>query len=250
MRKLLILLMLLGIASGCVKDSSELLSNDNFNVSVNGTDISKTIFTGDNYTRYTIEIAAHSGTDIDNGKSATISVSDGTLSAANNLVTTSTTNTINVSIIGNKCTFYYIAGSKSVPNALLSISIDGLIQTFSFAINASEPEKILLSPSLMNPTINDNVDITAFLVKSNSTSVQVSTGLKIFFTVAKVNATDAIVPSVSVPGYTMSILDNNSFTTAKTTITTNKKPGAIVITASYTKTDGSIITGTTTLNFQ
>lgn len=218
-----------------------------FTAIINGTDLPEASIIADG-TKYKIELKALNGVEITDGKSATVSVSNGILYASNNLDGTSNSSSISTTIAGNATTFYYQATSKGQTNTLLTITVEGITQTFVFTLKPSEPDKILMSPSIISPGVGDNVEITAFLIK-NTGDGHISTGLKVFFTVTKADPTEEIVANVSVPGYNPTVIDSNDFTVAKTTILTNKKPGTVTVTASYTKLDGTIVSEKTDITY-
>jgi len=249
MNKQCILISLLLFLISCVKDTTSRNDIIMFTALINSSDFTKNEFVGDGTTKYKIELRALNGINITDGKTATISVTDGWLSAVNNLGNGSSSSIISTIVNGGRTTFYYVAGNEARSNALLTVTIEGLTQSFNFSILPSEPDKIQLSVSQPNPTINDNVDVTAFLVKNNPNSNLTSKGLKVFFTVTKTNAADQISANASVPGYSTSTIDGNGFIVCKTLVTTNRKPGTLTITATYTKTDNSVVTESTNLTY-
>jgi hypothetical protein len=216
----------------CVKDSYEMSKNQLFELTVNGESQESLAFEADNYSRYKIDLTAFNDVLIDNGQQATIAVSDGFVAAGNNMGSFSS-NQITIEIIGGRLTFYYFAGRLATDSAIMTVTIAGLTQAFEFHIDPSEPDDIALSVSNNNPSTTDNVQITAYLLKNNSTQY-VSDNLRVNFSAVVTDNTNGIVPYLSAPFYANSqLVQQNGFVTAGIGLDTNDQPGSIQVTASY-----------------
>jgi hypothetical protein len=240
---------LLFVFVGCVKEDKEISNNEMFQVKIDSKELKDAVFIADNYTRYTFQLETLPGVEIDNDKQVNVSVSDGTIAPLSDPAATATQKSL--TIVGGKVGFYYQAGRKAQPSALLSLSIGGINQTFHFIIKASEPDRLEIGISPANPRISDNIEVTAYLIKNNTNNyIIASEGLKIDFSVLKVNSSDPIDPFPPTPSFSNSIYDaQNNYVTAKKIITTNGQQGKLNVTVQYNGT-GQPITTTRLVEFR
>lgn len=249
MYKLFILLAIPTIFFSCVKDIKDISNNQLFGIKVDSKKYEDVIFIADNSTRYKFEVETLSGIDIDNDKQITVSVSDGSVASTSS--PSSTSSQITLTIQGGRTVFYFVAGKKAQQSALLSITLEDLTQVFNYSIKPSETDDIQIDVSPSNPNFDDDITVTAYLLKNTSTSSIVSTGLKVEFSATKVNSTDVIEPYVSAPIFSNSYHDEQTgFVIARKTITTNKKPGKIIVKALYKGENGNILETTKMVEFR
>lgn len=234
----------------CVKDPTEIAVTQLFSVKINSQDINNALITADNSLVYKIDIEQLEGIEIDNDKEVNVSVSDGTLATTTDLSSNSNATQITLIIQGGKGTFYFFPGTKAKLNAILAITLQGLSQVFNFVIHPSEPSFLELSTIPEIPHVNDELQLTAFLIKNSSDNSLASENLKILFDAQKADPLETIEPFVSAPKYANSILNiQTGLVSANLTLTTNQQPGKIIISATYIPVQGEPKVITKTVEF-
>ncbi len=247
--KKLILFCSLTAFIGCVKDPYDLSPNEMFSVTVNKIPFEQATFFADNSTKYKIELRALDGIDFENDKEITLSVSDGGLAATSDLSSTGN-KTITSVVEGGNVTVYYVAGRNAQNSALFSITLSGLSQVLNFTIKPSEPDKIKLAITPLQPTTENDLILTAYAIKTGSNNVKVSDNLQISFSAHPVSPTDQVEPFVNPPFYGITLPDTQTgLENAKIMLSTNKKPGKIMVVALYTKSDGKQVGDSSVVEF-
>lgn len=244
MKYLYINLLLLTITS-CVKDPEDITYENLFEAKINNVEIGNATILANNTTRYLIQMKTLEGVEIKNNKIATISVSDGIVIPLNNLSSTAST-PISVAVIDGSLSFYLMAGRKAKTGATLTVTVEGITQSFIFNIVPSEPDLIELATTNLNPHVGNPVEVTAYLKKNNQAENFVSNDLQIVFSVTPLNPLISMIQTP--PNFSLSTNSEALGVIAKTTLSnTNQTIGTIQVTANYLKSDGTTIPSNTLL---
>lgn len=222
----------------CVQDPESISYGPMFGLKVDGNEISNTTFIANNTTRYLIQLTTLDDIEIKNNKNAIISVSDGIVTAPANVGAT-TAAPITLPVVDGKVLFYYMAGRKAKTNTVLTVTVEGITQTFPIIINPSEPDTIQLVATNLNPHVANSVELTAYLLKDDQTQNFVSSDLRVSFIIMP-----EAFPIIQTPyDFALSTFSDTQGVIAKTTLSnTTQSVGGIEVIANYEMQDGTFKT--------
>lgn len=246
MKRFFILLSLIFVVS-CVKDPSEITTNEVFSVKVDELELSESTIMADNNTRYLFTLSAVNNVDIDDNKSISISTSNGKLFSLESLGSSSGSSSITGSVNGEKFSFYFEGGSKAVESTIMSIKIGNATQVIDFPIMVQEPDELEIYTSTPFPSAGSTIEVTTFLI-CNAPSIQASENLKINYTTFTANPSDSIQTILSSPNFTYSAINGN-LTESKINLVSDSNPGEVFVVCSYTSENSSVLYDTLQVTF-
>jgi hypothetical protein len=247
MKKITLFLSLIFFA--CSDKPDPMYTTEMFTMKINHQELNNVTITADAITRYIVEITTRPNIDSQINRQVVISVTKGTIAPIDHISSAPSTQ-ITIPLINGRASFYFMAGREAEDFVIMSATIESITQTFNFVVHPCEPDYIILESDSLNPSITSTVNLTAFLLKNNPVQNYASNNLKIEFSSRPATAQDTIVGYIPAPFFTTSTFaQETDLVMAKTTLTTNGKPGSLVLKAVYTTEGGLQKKDSITLQF-